>query len=81
MENKKDNFAVIETIGKQGKHMQKRINKFDTLAHAEMFANDLMRYFANHNPQYRAEQQFLSVRMYKNKDDIMFVEQYEIKEL
>lgn len=81
MKNKKDNFAVIETIEKQGKPMQKRIHKFDTLAHAEMFANDLMIYFANHNPRYRIEQQFLSARMYKNKDDIMFTEQYEIKEL
>ena len=81
MKNKKDNFAVIETIRKQGKHMQKRIHKFDTLTHAEMLANDLMIYFANHNPQYRVEQQFLSARMYNNKDDVMFTEQYEIKEL
>ena len=81
MKNKKDNFVVIETIRKQGKPMQKRIHKFDTLTHAEMFANDLMLYFANHNPQYRFKQQFLSARMYKNKDDIMFTEQYEIKEL
>ena len=81
MTNKYDNFAVIETIREQGKPMQKRIHKFDTLVHAEMFANDLRIYFANHNPQYRVEQQFLSVRMYKNKNDVMFTEQYEIKEL
>ena len=81
MTNKNNNFAVVETIGEQGKPMQKRIHKFDTLTHAEMFANDLMIYFANHNPKYRIEQQFLSARMYKNKDDVMFTEQYEIKEL
>lgn len=81
MSSKNDNFAVIETILGHGKPMQKRIHKFDTLTHAEIFANDLMLYFANHNPKYRIEQQFLSAKMYKHSDDLMFAEQYEIKEL
>lgn len=75
----KAKYKVVVTFLNNGCHVKEY--KFDTLKHAEMRVNDLTIIFAREYPECKVVTDLLSKTMYRNQNDVMFSEKYEIQEI